>query len=141
MQNTQRFVPIVTAYGTLSGRDAIYLDKYSSDGWNLRLKGEINAALASSPPPAMEYLGYEIRFIGVLAVTIMELDTYEAAHARTGWPQTSFDEVEHSSWRASLRGKVKPESRHFVFQTYDLVFDVICERYELEFPVAEIVGA
>lgn len=137
MQDKSRYIPVDTAYGTLFGRDAIFLDGYSSDGYSLLLKGQVNAALASRPPPSGEFLDYKIRFLGVVAVRIMELDTYEATQAQAGWPLTSFDEVEDSAWKGGLRGKVRAESKHFVFQTYDLVFDVICDRYELEFPAAD----
>jgi hypothetical protein len=74
---------------------------------------------------------YSIRFSGVLAFQMVELDTWDSMQ-RGGWPETSFDEVINSSWLAGMRGKVKPVHRHFLFQTYDQVFEVICQSYELE---------
>jgi hypothetical protein len=128
-----KFKPVKTKIGTLFGRDAIYLDEYSSrnGGYELFLKGEINGALASESP-SKGMCSYEILFTGVIALKITELDTYEAYQAKLGWPETSFDEVLESDWITSLDGKVNSKCKEFVFQTYDYVFEVICSEYHLE---------
>jgi len=126
------YAPVVTEIGTLRGRDAIYLDSVViSDGQNtLTLCGEFNCSLASKPPDA-EWQAYQVRFSEVLALQMCELDTWESLQDRR-WPETSFDEVVDSPWLARMRGKVSKMHRHYVFQTYDQVFEVICTSYELE---------
>lgn len=128
-----KFKPVKTKIGTLFGRDAIYLDEYSSrnGGYELFLKGEINGALASDSPTKDMFL-YEMLFSGVIALKITELDTYEAYQAKFGWPETSFDEVIDSAWIESLAGKVTSKCKNFVFQTYDYVFEVVCLDYKME---------
>ena len=132
-----QFVPISTEIGTLFGRDAIYLDSVSlSDKSNtLELAGEFNCPLASKPPPPpVKWQAYRIQFCGVLALRVTELDTWESTQGGR-WPKTSFDEVTESAWLAQLRSpmsKVTPGHRHFIFQTYDDVFEVICTSYRLD---------
>jgi len=131
-----QFVPISTEIGTLCGRDAIYLDGVAvSDNCNtLELSGEFNCALASKPPPVpARWQAYQLRFRGVLAYQVVELDTWESA-AGGSWPESSFDEVSESEWLARIRGpmsRVAPQHRHFVFRTYDRVFEVVCTMFEL----------
>jgi hypothetical protein len=134
-----QFIPITTEIGTLFGRDAIFLDSVSlSDNCNtLELSGEFNCSLASKPPPSpAKWQAYKIQFCGVLAFRVTELDTWESTQGGR-WPKTSFDEVTESEWLAQLRSPmsaVKPEHRHFIFQTYDYVFEVICTSYKLDMP-------
>jgi hypothetical protein len=126
------YVPIITEIGTLRGRDAVYLDSVAiSDHQNtLTLCGEFNCSLASKPPRA-KWQAYRVRFSGLLALQMIELDTWESLQEGR-WTETSFDEVVDSSWLARMHGKASNKHRHFVFQTYDHVFEMICTSYELE---------
>ena len=60
-----------------------------------------------------------------------ELDAWEALQ-EGHWPETSFDEVVDSPWVARMQGTVAVAIRHFVFQTYDEVFEILCTTYQLE---------
>lgn len=130
-----KFNAIETTYGILFGRDAIFLDDYSSKIYgDLVLRGEINCTLASKPPEG-KWCQYELRFKGVVAARITELDTFESVNA-PNWPVSSFDEVLGSDWKSSLLGgltKVEEEHKVYVLKTYDWVFEVICNEYTLIF--------
>lgn len=126
-----RNIPIETALGHLSGRDCIYLDRFAfEDGaGTLVLDGCINGDLCTSRKPN-RFVPYTLRFHGVLAVKMVELDS-------CNWEfESSFDEVCDSEWIRLLGGKVTDAQRHFFVQTYDYVFDVVCAGYEFEMKAA-----
>ena len=126
-----RNIPIETALGRLDGRDCIYLDHFTfEDGTStLVLDGSINGNLCATRQPG-RFVPYSLRFRGVLAVKMVELDSCDWSS------ESSFDEVHDSEWIRSLGGKVTTARRHFFVQTYDFVFDVACEGYEFEVQTA-----
>jgi hypothetical protein len=121
-------IPIETALGRLDGRDCIYLDSFAfEDGTGtLVLDGSINGNLCSTRQPG-RFVPYTLRFRGVLAIKMVELDSCD-------WDmESSFDEIRDSEWIRSLGGKVTAAHRHYFVQTYDYVFDVVCcDGYEFE---------
>lgn len=122
--------PVETTIGIMQGRDAIYLDSFDYDGSTLFLRGSINGNLASNTTERDVF--YSISFRGVLALQILELDSW----CHMDWSDnrsSSFDEITNSRWQAALGGKVTPEHRHFSFVTYDEVIDVICNDYKIQF--------
>jgi hypothetical protein len=123
----QRRIPIETELGCFQGRDCIYLDDVTfEDGTTtLVLEGSINGNLCTVPQPS-SFVSYSLRFRGVLALKIVELDSWDYDC------ESSFDEVHDSEWVRSLGGKVTPAYRHFCVQTYDDVFDVVCKTYQFE---------
>jgi hypothetical protein len=114
--------PLETTVGHLRGRDCIYLDSVSlpDEIRVLVLRGTINGDLTERRVPGV-FLPFEARFTGVLAIRVVELDSWSFAG------DSSLDEVLDSPWIAELGGKVTPDHRHFTIQTYDDVFDVVCE--------------
>jgi hypothetical protein len=127
-----RNIPIETALGRLNGRDCIYLDGFAFEDrmGTLVLDGCINGNLCTTQHPG-RMVPYTLRFCGVLAVKMVELDSCD-------WDfESSFDEVRDSEWIRLLGGKVTAAQRHFFFQTYDYVFDVVCESYEFEVVLPE----
>jgi hypothetical protein len=132
----QELVPIITPVGVLNGRDAIYLNEITlPDCCNsLVAIGSINCRLASKPPDGVRFQSYRIKFSGVLAHQITELDTWEASRNQV-WPPSSFDEVKKSEWIARCTtslSKVTKNHRHFIFQTYDHVIEVLCLDYVMD---------
>ena len=120
-------VAVDTPVGTLSGRDCIYLDdiSFGDDANTLILKGELNGSLCSNAALGSTY-SYVATFHGLMAIEMLELDSWN-------WSgESSFDEVQHSEWVARLGGKVTSEHRHLLFQTYDLVFNIVCSRFDFE---------
>ncbi|MEM7110881.1 MAG: hypothetical protein AAF614_00505 [Chloroflexota bacterium] len=131
MANLKRkYRPIKTGYGFLAGRDCIYLDDVSFLGgtYRLRLSGEINKSLVSEPPESSEgFIPYELIFSGVLALKVIELDSWDFEC------ESSFDEILDSEWVASLGGKVTSANKHIFIQTYDDVFEVVCSSYKFNY--------
>ena len=122
--------PIKTDYGSLHGRDATHLDEIQfENGTNrLRLRGELSAALCDEPPDG-DWIPFDLLFDGVLVSHVTELDTWESK--RDWYHTSSFDEVEHSAWLASMTGKISADHTHFIVATYDDVVEVICREFTL----------
>ena len=57
---------------------------------------------------------------------MVELDSWDFR------AESSFDEVIDSEWIQTLRGKVNKTHRHFLVQTYDEVFEIVCSGYEFK---------
>lgn len=128
----QQIAPVETVLGYLRGRDAIYLRhiRFEYRTTLLILEGFINSRLCSQKQSEMEY-EYKLQFINVLAMKLIEIDSWQFVN------QSSFDEVIHSDWIRQLGGKVTDEHRHFIVQTYDDVFEVICENFAFEITQTE----
>lgn len=118
--------PIETPLGTLNGRDCIFLEGVSllQHLNHLVLRCSVSELLCSKPRSDVDVsVPTTITFRGVLALLMVELDSWD-------WSgESSFDEVVDSEWVRSLGGKVTSAHRHFVVQTYDDVFQVVCEDY------------
>lgn len=126
--NTPRNVPIETSLGRFFGRNCIYLDRITFEDSTLVLEGSINGNLCTIKHPNA-FIPYSLRFLGVLALKLVELDSYHFNN------ESCFDEIRRSNWIHSLGGKVTTHHRHFYVQTYDDVFEVVCEKYEFEIKV------
>jgi hypothetical protein len=55
---------------------------------------------------------------------MLELDSWDYIS------ESSFDEVVDSDWIDSIGGKATARHRHILLQTYDDVFEVVCENVE-----------
>ena len=84
--------------------------------------------LVSDPLKSDEsFTPYELFFTGVLALKMIELDSWDFECA------SSFDEILESEWIAELGGKVSSDDKHVFVQTYDDIFEVICSSYEFKY--------
>ena len=130
---------VKTAIGTLWGRDCIFLDNVTMSNGELILTGTINTdiVLEFVQPEGMPKSGelpYEFTFRGVLAVRIIELDTWESQnHDDDAFMESSFEEILDSSWLSNLGGKISSACRHFRIATYDDIVEVISGSFEIEF--------
>ncbi len=124
---------IKTEVGIVRGRDAIYLESvefdYSSN--RIRFCGSFNPHLCSDIADSDEEVGFELVFSGLLALQMIELD-FDMTDG-----VSSFDEVRDSEWLKRMKAKdhsakVSESHRHFVLATYDDVFVIIADRYELQ---------
>ena len=122
----EKRVAVVTELGVLRGRDCVFLDaasfEYATN--TLVIRGDVNGNLCR-PPLTGESIPYAFRFTGVLAQTMVELDSWE------GPSESSFDEVMDSRWIRKLKGKITEEHHHYVLQTYDDVFEIVCDAWAL----------
>jgi hypothetical protein len=118
-----RLQPIETVVGFLSGRDAVFLDEFTYDTHQqLTLRGSFNGVLGSQPVD--EEIDYEMTFSGVLAFTVIELESSRAYEYEEAF---SFAEVIGSGWLPQLAAgdKFTPEHRHYIVQTYDDLVEVV----------------
>ena len=122
----QHHISVETPLGILRGRDCIFLNKIAfENGTNtLVLNGEITGSLCN--PENDKDIPYRLSFSGLLALKMIELDSWDYVG------ESCFDEVIESDWMHSLGGKVTPKHHHFLLQTYDDVFEVVCEKYDLK---------
>lgn len=124
-----RHIPIKTSLGELSGRDCIFLDaiKFPNGPTVLVLEGEVNGSLCDSPWDG-KYIPYVLTFRGVLALKMIELDSWKW----DGQIISSFFEIQESSWIQELEGKVTTEHKHYLVITYDDVFEIVCDQFEFQ---------
>ena len=94
----ENYLPLETPIGFLRGRDAIYLDALQYDGNALILEGECNGHLASNM--SEQWIGYTLKFTGVLAFQVVELDSWEHSCYQPVPIASSFWEVIDSYWKA-----------------------------------------
>jgi len=116
---------IETLLGIVRGRDAIYLDSFEYELHSVvKLAGGINGKLASNP--IEKFVKYSLSFTSVLAFKVVELDSWDYQS------ESSFDKVVDSDWRKTLGGKITPEHKHYLIQTYDDVIEVVATKFSLK---------
>ena len=114
---------IDTKYGILQGRDCIYLDsiQYVNES-TIDFNGELNTGNSFVP--------YSITFAGIIWFQQVELDFDERNF------QDSFAMI-HNSNRLALFSKLDHSKKisskhcHFYLRTYDSVFEIIADGYQL----------
>ena len=144
---TEKFTPIETEVGFLEGRDAIYYPKLTSvSDYEYCITGQLNGYNCSKVADKDKEadIPFSLTFKGVLWLTLQELDFYVDN-------ESCFDLIENSSKLAQLRahdkrtgigkidrgydknGKFSDEiyHQHFVLATYDIVYEVIAQSYDL----------
>ena len=128
----QTFEPIETVAGIISGRDAIFLDNIQVSLYpnTIELRGKLNSLLCAKFKGEDSFIKYSLKFSRVLAFSMTELDFKDHLGV------SSFDRVVNSQWldemhRKEHSSKLKPNIEHYLVFTYDDVFDIACENYEL----------
>ncbi len=120
----EKLIAIETAIGTIEGRDAIFIDSIDySSVTTLILTGSFNQGHQPDLP-------FKIIFNKVVYLKSVELDFDD----RNQGP--SFGIVEQSTLLKSFHelnhsGKINTNHQHFYFRTYDTVFEVVADGYEL----------
>ncbi|NOQ79297.1 MAG: hypothetical protein GQ546_07840 [Gammaproteobacteria bacterium] len=124
---------IKTKYGTLRGRDAIYLNSVMYKNAELIIKGEVNSELLSNYEGEHDFIPYELKFGNVIANYQIELDYYNHSYL-----EYSFQEITGSDWIKKLKeidcsNKINEKHKHFVLATYDDIFEIIAGEYTFNF--------
>jgi len=124
---------IVEELGKIWGRDAIFLDKIEFQGTRrVKIVGELNGALCEKVTHE-KHISYEITFFNILEFKMIELDFYDSKSY-----SSSFEKVLNSVKLASYRkqelhsSKIKNSHEHYIFHTYDEIFEVIAEGFDLK---------
>ena len=130
----EKIVPIITEVGKIWGRDAIFLDKvHVIDETTFELVGQFSIVLCSNLH-GKGFQNYKILFKEVCFFKMIELDFDEIEY------QSSFDMVENSKQiirmikknKISDIGKIDDTFKHYVFRTYDTVFEIIGKSFQLD---------
>lgn len=120
--------------GILNGRDCIYIDKVTfADDSSLEFDGELNGSLCSGVREE-KWIPYTLTFRSVIAHFVCELDTYEGFGNIECYRHSDFTEIESSALMSKIpirKDYNKSEYKHFRVFTYDYVFDIIAEDFEL----------
>jgi hypothetical protein len=64
-------------------------------------------------------LPFQLRFLQVLAFTVLELDAWLRTTRHDCEDNRAFFEVPGSPWLSIFSDKLRPDHRHFVLVTYD----------------------
>ncbi|MAU10573.1 MAG: hypothetical protein CL607_12170 [Anaerolineaceae bacterium] len=128
------YKPIQTPLGVLHGRDAVLVENLfydPQDGGLLRITGQLDGASVTLNPQGLAAIPFTLSFDDVQAFTVTQVDTYGYG----GGSVSSFDQVFHSRWRYDLMNRhsttITGRHTHYHLRTYDDVFDILCESFEL----------
>ncbi len=132
----ERFVDIEDGVlGKLNGRDCIYIDTVTLDGYDsLIFSGEINGDLASKIRDE-KWVPYTLKFRRVLAYFACELDTYENLCGTDYLDHSDFTVIENSERLAEFpirKDFDRSLYKHFRVFTYDVVFDIFAVDFDLK---------
>ena len=120
----EKLIGINTQLGIMHGRDAIFLDKINFDNESeVTLTGELNSDKGDRQ--------FRMNFKGVVFLSTIELDFDERnemeslAIIENSEKLKVFRMADHSS-------KTNDEHKHYYVRTYDTVFEIVSDRFEIE---------
>jgi len=119
----EEVIGLNTELGIIKGRDGIYLDKISFNSeTELTLTGEFSADNGDRK--------FEMIFKGVVFLSTVELDFDKRGQME------SLATVEHSEKIKEFKkldhsSKINERHKHYYVRTYDIVFEIISDRFEL----------
>ena len=122
--------PIITDLGIIQYRDTIFLDSVETSIYplTLKLEGKINGEHCSKEIQNPNIL-FCLDFFSVEMFNCFELD-----HSPVDkFTKSSFDEVINSSVLEAMDLAVS--RNHFIVSTYDYVFKVVAENFNLDLEV------
>ena len=126
--------PIITEVGLIYGRDAIFLDKINIiNEKTFELLGEFSGSLCENLKDDID-VKYKIIFKNVHLFKMTEIDFNEIEY------NSSFDEIVNSKQLIKMNEIDKDNSvkkidrtyKHYVFSTYDTIFEIIGKEFILE---------
>lgn len=120
--------------GMLSGRDCIYIDSVTqNEVGDLIFKGEINGHLANKIKLS-KWIPFNLAFHNMIAYCSCEIDTYFNIYFDKSKINSDFNLLENSEWLKTLsisKDFDKSKYKHYQVFTYDYVFNIIAESYEM----------
>ncbi|WP_028544334.1 hypothetical protein [Paenibacillus taiwanensis] len=126
--------PIKTKYGLLIGRDCIFLDdvNYKYNERKVEMTGEISGSLASEGEEDT-WIKFVMVFSNIYYFKMIALDlSYD--HFDLDYSEaTSFFEMTNSKLLENVWLTMGAQARHFIVQTYDDVFEIVADQYEITF--------
>lgn len=126
--------PIITEVGLIYGRDAIYLSNVNFiNEETFELLGEFSGSCCEYLSDTID-VKFEIVFNNVHLFKMTELDFNEVEY------KSSFDLIENSNTLSKMLKvdtqnnikKIDKTYNHYIFRTYDTVFEIIGKDYSLK---------
>ncbi len=137
MATTTQFAePIeIENIGIVQGRDAIYIDGYHFSGRNdFFIEGAFNSQLCSVKQD-IDFVPFKISFRGIIHLKFYELDLY---YPKNMWERkASFEMIQDSDLIKEFmilndsQGKINENHKHYILWTYDDVFEVVADGYDI----------
>lgn len=122
------FKGIETSIGYITaGRDAIYVDSIEQKNSTLTFKGDINSRFCAPEYQKCQWYSFQLIFKNVKIYKCENIDVYPWKEWDSEW---AFSEVMNSEWYAEY-GMEKDIYRHFIFETYDYIYFVLCKNFEI----------
>lgn len=123
---------IKTELGEIYGRDAIYLDdiQFNYPKNEVTLIGEINGQLCTESDDD-EFIGYELLFKKVYYFNMVELDVSLEMFDTPYNESSSFAEISNTKILKDIKNARGLELKQYVIYTYDEVFVIACQEFEL----------
>jgi len=119
---------ILTQLGYIKGRDAIHVDSFHQKANFIEIIGEINGNLCTNNYNESRWYKFMLSFKNVMVFRREALDIYPWKKWDT---KSNFDEVKNSTWITEYELDDK-KFKHYIIETYDDVYFVICEEFELK---------
>lgn len=119
---------IETPIGILKGRDAIYVDDFHHKYNAIEITGELNGSLCSRRSSNAEWYRYILKFNTVIVYKCENIDYYQWRKWNT---VSSFDVISDSIWIEEYGLDIE-KFQHYILETYDYVYLIICESYSLD---------
>jgi len=123
---------IKTELGEINGRDAIFLDdiQFNYQKNEVKLVGEINGLLCSEANDD-GFIGYELLFKKVYYFNMVELDVSLQMFDDLYNESSSFGEILDTKILRDIKNARDLELKQYVIYTYDDVFVIACQEFEL----------
>jgi hypothetical protein len=132
-----KYKSVITKHGSPSGRNAIYLDKidYDYENQSVSFIGQFDAKMSKGYEGNSEWIDYKIIFKRVIHFIMTEIDHYEPEKLLE--MRSSIEEDVDSGLITSLKEndhskKVRSEHKHFIFSSYDDIFDIVATEIDVE---------
>ncbi len=120
---------VIKELGQINGRDAIYLDDINFTGYSLVLQGTVEGSLCENIGQD-KAIPYTISFKNVLDFSSTEVDFYDCRRMRCNFERYANSQ-KIAEFKQHNNPKLTENHQHFVFYTYDLVFEIVASEFEL----------
>ena len=103
---------------------------YSCNKKELVIRGDISSNHCSRSSHIGD-IKFDIIFKNVYAYKMIELDSWMMNSDFNFLDSSVFFEIQNSDFIGQLEDKITDSHKHFVLQTYDDVFEIISDEYDL----------
>ncbi len=120
----EQILGIETKYGIIEGR-RIFLD-------SIRFQKETEIILTGEISTELDYKFYKIIFSGINYIKLVELD-FDDRVSMISFGIIDNSELIEQFKKKNHSSKLNFKHRHYYFRTYDTVFEIVADKYILEY--------